>query len=422
MAAKQILTPYNFTKNEIQNALFHSLATAPAGAVATQYYWNTTDTALYVHNGVAFRVLPLLTTTLPSGETVNATASLGTSLEAARADHVHATPNVASGTVSGFMSAADKTKLDASASISTVSTLMIRDSSGRAQVENPSGAKDIVNLQTLQSIVQSWKWKASTRAATTGNISISSPTGAAFDGVALTVGQYLLVKDQTIKSQNGVYTFNGVGVPMTRTSEANTWLDLVAAAIIVEEGTLYKDTAWLCTVDQGGTLETTDVTWTYFPGAGSLASGTATTVSAGNVSVNVDGTTIDVNGSNQLEVKALGITDAQVATANKDGLQAAPSMRTLGVGHQQAAAGDHTHTASGIGAVVKFVAVIGDGTNTSYVVNHAFGVRDVIARVYNNSGAYDEVETSVELTDANNVTIRFTYAVAINAYRVVVMG
>ncbi|MBA7565121.1 hypothetical protein ES708_06796 [subsurface metagenome] len=38
------------------------------------------------------------------------------------------------------------------------------------------------------------------------------------------------------------------------------------------------------------------------------------------------------------------ITDSEVAAANKDGIAATPSLRTLGVGAQQAAPGDHTHT------------------------------------------------------------------------------
>ncbi|GAI57940.1 unnamed protein product, partial [marine sediment metagenome] len=41
---------------------------------------------------------------------------------------------------------------------------------------------------------------------------------------------------------------------------------------------------------------------------------------------------------------ALAITHAHIATANKDGTTATPSMRTLGAGAQQAAAGNHTHT------------------------------------------------------------------------------
>ena len=41
------------------------------------------------------------------------------------------------------------------------------------------------------------------------------------------------------------------------------------------------------------------------------------------------------------------VTDAKVAAANKDGLIAVPSLRTLGIGAQQAAAGNHQHAGAG---------------------------------------------------------------------------
>ena len=44
------------------------------------------------------------------------------------------------------------------------------------------------------------------------------------------------------------------------------------------------------------------------------------------------------------QVRDLTITDAEVAAANKDGVAGTASMRTLGTGAQQAAAGNHTHT------------------------------------------------------------------------------
>lgn len=47
-----------------------------------------------------------------------------------------------------------------------------------------------------------------------------------------------------------------------------------------------------------------------------------------------------VSGTQTVRILATGITDSSVATANKDGLPAAPSMRTLGSGAQQAAAGN----------------------------------------------------------------------------------
>ena len=51
----------------------------------------------------------------------------------------------ATATASGFMSAADKAKLDSASSLSTASTIIMRDSNGRARIANPVNTNDIVN-------------------------------------------------------------------------------------------------------------------------------------------------------------------------------------------------------------------------------------------------------------------------------------
>ena len=55
--------------------------------------------------------------------------------------------------------------------------------------------------------------------------------------------------------------------------------------------------------------------------------------------VTVDDSTIE-NNSGELRVKPEGITDAEVASANKNGVAGAYCMRTLGAGSQEACAGD----------------------------------------------------------------------------------
>lgn len=67
---------------------------------------------------------------------------------------------------------------------------------------------------------------------------------------------------------------------------------------------------------------------------------------------------------------ALGIVHGDVATANKDGIAATPSMRTLGTGVQQAAAGDHTHIPN---AIIAKGSYTGDNANNKAVA-HGLGV------------------------------------------------
>jgi hypothetical protein len=62
----------------------------------------------------------------------------------------------------------------------------------------------------------------------------------------------------------------------------------------------------------------------------------------GILNADPDNSTIELSGG-KIAIKALGVTDAEVAAANKDGAAGTASMRTLGIGAQQAAAGDHGH-------------------------------------------------------------------------------
>ena len=57
----------------------------------------------------------------------------------------------ATSSANGFMSSTDKQKLDNAVSANTASRLIIRDSSGRAQVSNPSASNDIANKSYVDS-------------------------------------------------------------------------------------------------------------------------------------------------------------------------------------------------------------------------------------------------------------------------------
>jgi len=64
---------------------------------------------------------------------------------------------------------------------------------------------------------------------------------------------------------------------------------------------------------------------------------------------------------------------------------------------------------------------IGDGSNTSYTVQHNFGTKDVVVQVY--EIANDQtVFADVDRNSVNDVVITFASAPATNTYRVVVTG
>jgi len=74
------------------------------------------------------------------------------------------------------------------------------------------------------------------------------------------------------------------------------------------------------------------------------------------------------------------------------------------------------------GIARKFSANVGDASNTAFDIVHNLGTRDVTVQVYTNSSTYDVVETDIQMKDNNTVTVGFTVAPALNAYRVVIVG
>jgi len=139
----------------------------------------------------------------------------------------------------------------------------------------PSLAQDAATKNYVDTVAQGLRVKAAVRAATVGTITLSG--AQTIDGVVLTAGNRVLVKNQTTSSQNGIYAV-ATGA-WTRTSDADSWDQLTSAFVFVESGSTQADTGWVCTVDTGAAvLETTTITWVQFSGAGSYTAGTGLTL------------------------------------------------------------------------------------------------------------------------------------------------
>lgn len=405
--ARQFLTNIDLNKNELQNARLQNLAADPSAPVEGQSYQNTVDHHARVHNGTAFGVVPFVTATTPSAETVGASASVGTSLDAARGDHVHAMPGLATAGAAGFMPNTDKSKLDNATAAPTVSTLVMRDAAGRFQAVDPSASGDVATKGYVDTMAQGLAAKDSVRVATIGaNITLAGGAPNALDGISLAVNDRILVKDQTTAAQNGIYYVSVLGTGATgtwvRSLDNDTWPEMISAYTWIEQGTVNGDTGWLCTVDTGGTLGTTAVTWTQFTGAAQLTAGNGLSKTGNTFDVNVDNSTLEIS-TDALRVKALGITDAHVAAANKDGVAGTASMRTLGTGAQQAAAGNHNHDAAYQPLDSDLTALAGITTTGLYVNT---GVGTATARTLTGPAA------GISVTNGNGVSGNPTLALA----------
>lgn len=65
---------------------------------------------------------------------------------------------------------------------------------------------------------------------------------------------------------------------------------------------------------------------------------------------------------------------------------------------------------------------IGDGTATEFTISHNLNTQDVVITVRENNAPFTQVITDIEVTDANNIKVKFAKAPAQNEYRVIIVG
>lgn len=100
--------------------------------------------------------------------------------------------------------------------------------------------------------------KQSVRVATTGNIVLSA--AQAIDGIAVIAGDRVLVKNQTLAKDNGMYLV--ANAAWVRTKDADSNLKVTSGLTVsVEQGTTQSDTIWQLVTDGVITLGTTALTF-----------------------------------------------------------------------------------------------------------------------------------------------------------------
>lgn len=65
---------------------------------------------------------------------------------------------------------------------------------------------------------------------------------------------------------------------------------------------------------------------------------------------------------------------------------------------------------------------IGDGTATEFAISHNLNTQDVVITVRENNAPFAQVITDVEVTDVNNIKVKFAKAPVQNEYRVIIVG
>lgn len=149
-------------------------------------------------------------------------------------------------------------------------------------VTTPAADGDAATKGYVDAVAQGLDVKESCIVATTANITLSGEQ--TIDGVAVTAGQRVLVKNQTAGEENGIYDV-AVG-SWSRSSDADISAEVTNGMFtFITSGTVNGNTGWMLTTTGSITLDTTSLTFTQFSATTSYLAGTGLALTGSTFSI-----------------------------------------------------------------------------------------------------------------------------------------
>lgn len=191
---------------------------------------------------------------------------------------------------------------------------------------DPTSDTDGANKRYVDAARSGLDVKQSVRVATTGAITLSGTQ--TIDGVSLSVGDRVLVKNQGSAQDNGIYDV--ASTAWTRSSDADDNTKVTPGLFtFVEEGSANADKGFVLVNNQTITLGSTSLTFTQFTGLGQITAGdgltktgeTLNVVGTSNrITANANSIDISANYVGQNTITTLGTITSGTWNANTLGV------------------------------------------------------------------------------------------------------
>ena len=338
-------------QNQLLNIVIQVLSAAPSSPRTGQVYFNSISNTVMQWNGTAWVPLDATkATNIPVSALIS--SQLTTAIEAVALSSM-ATPTA------------------------NVNMANFNITNVASPIANTDAANKAFVLSSAQSAASGLSVKDAVIVATTANITLSGLQ--TIDGVAVTGGQRVLVKNQSNAALNGIYIANSAAWTVANDSITG---ELVSGSLVLAvQGTTLAGTQWYLTTPDPITVGTTNQSWTQFGAAGTYTASTT--------------------GGLQL-----------VGSAFSALLPAGSGLVTDSTG---------LYVNNSIYAR-KFSANVGDGSSTTINLTHGLGTQDVTVQVRNNASPFDVQYPTVECTNTTVVTLIFSTAPSANSLRATIIG
>tara|TARA_A200000113_G_scaffold110446_1_gene99132 strand:- start:14 stop:7042 length:7029 start_codon:yes stop_codon:yes gene_type:complete len=298
-----------------------------------------------------------------------------------------------------------------------------------------NSATAVASQQSVKAYVDTIKQglhiKEACRVATTvsGTLSSSFENGDTIDGVSLSTGDRILIKDQSTATENGIYVVKASGSP-DRSSDMTVGDTASGDFTFVTEGTVNGDHGFVCTSNSGSdTIGTDNLSFTQFSGAGQITAGNGLEKSGNTLSIDaksnsgivIDSTELSldlgassITGTLSVSDGGTGATTAAAARTALDVDQSGTDNSTdvtlatvtgnyLSISGQEITAGNVPISLGGTGATtLNNLITLGDHTTGNYVSSLTAGN---LIDLQNNTGEGATPTIDVDLSEATEASI-----------------